>query len=418
MIDVCFIRILRRVVLVVAGSMPLAAWGSDNQRELHLPSPPYRYGDEMLPAHFRTPAVQNFDTTPADNPMTDAGATLGRVLFYDTRLSANDRVSCASCHEQQRAFSDSRPLSIGFEGKEGDRNAMSLVNLRYGRAGFFWDERAATLEEQALLPIHSRIEMGRNPNEVVTVIQGDERYIPLFHDAFGDGEINEPRIAKALAQFIRALVSGRSKYDVGFQATGNSADKFANFTTAENRGKQLFRQHCMACHTLGSDDQTVLFHMFRSLNNGLDRGTNVADVGQGDVTMIPSDAGHFKASSLRNVEFTAPYMHDGRIATLEGVIEHYSTGVERHPGLGPVRRFQFSETDKAALVAFLKTLSDAEFISDPRFANLGAPRQLTKCNHCNRSLRRSARSIDHRLGLTEPSARDWLPNAKVCRMAK
>lgn len=343
--------------------------GSETTRQLRLPTPPYHYGDETLPEHFRTPAVKMYDTTPADNPLTDAGATLGRVLFYDTRLSANDSVSCATCHEQHRAFADSRRFSVGFEGKEGDRNAMSLVNLRYGRAGFFWDERASTLEEQALLPIHSRIEMGRKPDEVIAVLQEDDRYEALFREAFGDSDITEIRIARAISQFVRALVSGRSKYDEGYQLTGNSHVDFENFTTAENLGKKLFMQHCMSCHTLGQEGEVVLFHMFRSLNNGLDPDTNVTDVGEGDVTMIPSDAGHFKASDLRNVEFTAPYMHDGRIATLEEVIEHYSTGVLLHPALGPVERFQFSESEKAALVAFLKTLSDPTFLTDPRFAD-------------------------------------------------
>lgn len=131
-----------------------------SERRLVLPDEPYRYGDETLPEHFRDPAVAEFDTTPEDNRQTDAGVTLGRVLFYDTQLSANHTVACASCHHQQQAFADPRPLSPGFEGRLGERNAMSLVNLRWGRAKFFWDERAANLEEQALVPLHSRIEMG------------------------------------------------------------------------------------------------------------------------------------------------------------------------------------------------------------------------------------------------------------------
>jgi cytochrome c peroxidase len=353
------------LIVSVASSLT----GAEVERQLRLPATPYHYGDETLPAHFRTPAVTMYDTTPADNQLTDAGATLGRVLFYDTRLSANDSVACATCHEQQYAFADVRRYSVGFEGKEGDRNAMSLVNLRYGRAGFFWDERASTLEEQALLPIHSRIEMGRKPDEVIAALQEDERYDALFREAFGSSDITEKRVAQALAQFVRALVSAGSKFDEGFQITGNCTEEFENFTAVENRGKALFMQHCMSCHTLGQEGEVVLFHMFRSLNNGLDSGTDVTDVGEGDVTLIPSDAGHFKASDLRNVEFTAPYMHDGRIATLEGVIEHYSTGVQLHPALGPVKRFQFSESEKASLIAFLKTLSDPTFLTDPRFTD-------------------------------------------------
>ncbi len=344
------------------------------ERRLVLPDEPYRYGDDTLPEHFRDPAVAEFDTTPDDNRATDAGVTLGRVLFYDTRLSANHTTACASCHHQQQAFADPRPVSPGFEGRLGERNAMSLVNLRWGRAKFFWDERAETLEEQALVPLHSRIEMGLSPGEVVERLADRELYPELFAAAFGEAEITDERVSKALTQFLRALVSGRSKFDEGFVAAGSKSDvDFANFTPAENRGKQLFQQHCMQCHTLGKDDQIVLFHMFRSLTNGLDASTDVADVGEGDVTMIPSDAGHFKASSLRNVEHTAPYMHDGRLTTLEEVIEHYSTGVQRHPALGPVIRFQFSVSDKQALVDFLKTLSDPAFLTDPRFSDPWVP---------------------------------------------
>src|SRR5262249_29863033 len=147
------------------------------ERTLRLPEAPYRYANVELPAHFRTPAARRFDNTPSSNPVTDHGATLGRVLFYDTRLSANNTVACGSCHHQRRAFVDPNRFSKGFEGKLTDRNSMSLVNLRfYARGRFFWDERARTLEEQVLMPIQSKIEMGQTLPGVIDVLSKDARY--------------------------------------------------------------------------------------------------------------------------------------------------------------------------------------------------------------------------------------------------
>src|SRR5579871_4223501 len=147
------------------------------ERTLHLPEPPFRYADIDLPAHFRTRAARRFDNTPAGNPVTDHGATLGRVLFYDTRLSANNTIACGSCHVQSRAFVDPNRFSKGFEGKLGDRNAMSLVNLRfYPRGRFFWDERARSLEEQVLMPIRSKLELGQDLTRLTQILAQEERY--------------------------------------------------------------------------------------------------------------------------------------------------------------------------------------------------------------------------------------------------
>jgi cytochrome c peroxidase len=338
-------------------------------RTLRLPEKPFNYADIELPAHFRTAAARNFNNTPAHNPVTDHGATLGRVLFYDTRLSANNTTACGTCHLQSRAFIDPNKVSRGFEGKFTDRNAMSLVNLRYyPRGRFFWDERARTLEDQVLMPIQSKIEMGQELPKIVETLSKDAKYRELFHNAFGDSDVTQGRISRAMAQFLRSMVSYQSKYDEGRTNARSVREDFENFTAQENRGKDLFLARCATCHLRGQDAH---FIMNRPLNNGLDADTKNADGGVGDQSLNGRDVGLFKSPSLRNVELTAPYMHDGRLATLEDVIDHYSKNVKPHPNVdGRVRRrLNFDDAQKAALVAFLKTLTDKKFITDPKFAD-------------------------------------------------
>jgi cytochrome c peroxidase len=340
------------------------------ERMLRLPDTPYRYADIDLPTHFKTPAARRFDNTPGDNPVTDHGATLGRVLFYDTRLSVNNTIACGSCHAQSRAFVDLPRFSKGFEGQPGDRNAMSLVNLRYyPRGRFFWDERAHSLEEQVLMPIQSKTELGQDLTRLVAMLTKDDRYPELFQQAFGDRAVTPERLGRAVAQFLRALVSYQSKYDEGRAQARSAREDFANFTPQENRGKTLFLLNCATCHMPRGQD--AHFSMTRPLNNGLDADAMPSDGGVGDITLNGSQFGLFKSPSLRNVEFTAPYMHDGRFATLEAVIDHYSKDVKRHPNLDNRlrRRRNFDDAQKAALVAFLKTLSDHKFMTDPKFSD-------------------------------------------------
>jgi cytochrome c peroxidase len=340
------------------------------ERTLRLPDTPYRYAGVELPAHFKTAAARRFDNTPASNPVTDNGATLGRVLFYDTRLSANNTISCASCHQQKHAFAEPNRFGKGHEGKLGDRNAMSLVDLRYyPRGRFFWDERARTLEEQVLMPIQSKLELGQDLTRLTGALAKDPVYPELFRKAFGDKNVTQERTARALAQFLRSLVSCQSKYDEGLAKARSVRDDFANFTAQENRGKALFLRRCATCHL--PRGQAAHFVMDRPLNNGLDDDHKNADGGVGDITLNGFQVGLFKSSSLRNVELTAPYMHDGRFTTLEEVIDHYSRGVKRHPNLDfRLRRpMNFSDAQKAALVAFLKTLTDRKFITDPKFSD-------------------------------------------------
>lgn len=340
------------------------------QRTLTLPATPYRYADIELPAHFKTAAARRFDNTPRSNAVTDAGATLGRVLFYDTRLSANNTKACGSCHLQSRSFSEPNRFSKGFLGVLGDRNAMALVNLRYyPRGRFFWDERARNLEDQVLKPIQSKIELGQDLTKVVQILSQDKNYQELCRKAFGDPEITSKRMSLSMAQFLRSMVSYQSKYDEGMAKATSVRSDFKNFTAQENRGKSSFLRRCATCHLPGN--QAAHFIMLRPANNGLDTDHHKTDGGVGDATLNGGDLGRFKSPSLRNVEFTAPYMHDGRLATLEDVVDHYSRNVKSHPNLdGRVRRARnIRRGEKADLVAFLKTLSDQKFMTDPKFSD-------------------------------------------------
>jgi cytochrome c peroxidase len=251
---------------------------------------------------------------------------------------------------------------------------MTLVNLRYHPRGrFFWDERAGSLEEAVLVPIQNNVEMGQDLTKVVEVLGKDEKYAELFGKAFGDRKVTPERIGRALAQFLRSMVSCRSRYDEGRATVKSVRDDFPNFTVQENRGKALFVSNCAICHLPGQDAH---FSMIAPANNGLDADYKNADGGVGDITLNGRQIGLFKSPSLRNVERTAPYMHDGRFDTLEKVIDHYSKEVKPHPNLDPrmrqpdsVRHLNFTDSEKAALVAFLKTLTDHTLLTDPKFSD-------------------------------------------------
>ncbi len=370
----------------------------DNTYEdiLNLPDTPFNYSSVTFPNTF-TEYVFTFDNTPDDNPITDAGATLGRVLFYDTNLSINNTISCASCHLQEVGFADTGAKSTGFEGGHTFRNSIGFANAGfYKPERYFWDQRAATLEEQTLMPIQDEVEMGMTLGELTQKLSELDYYKPLFTDAFGDETITNERISKALAQFVRSIYSFHSKYDVGIEQTGNIFEDFPNFTAQENLGKDIFNGKetpeaiatCITCHLpnhdplhyalpLPDDLNQVIFSGGEPDNIGLDDNINVPDNGWGAFLGIETLYGHFKTPSLRNIELTAPYMHDGRFETLEEVVEHYSTGVKAHPYLsahmkdsqGNPRHLNLTEEEKAALVAFLKTLTDYELIQDEKYSN-------------------------------------------------
>jgi cytochrome c peroxidase len=345
---------------------------------LNLPATPYNYANPTMPGYLNAPPIQAQINTPGNNPITDNGATLGRVLFYDKNLSVNNTIACASCHKQANAFSDEEIKSKGFNGGLTGRHSMSLINAKYYPNGrFFWDQRAATLEEQVLMPVQDLVEMGMTLQFLETKLKGLAYYPSLFTKAFGDATITSDRISKALAQFVRSIVSYQSKYDAGRSTFPNAPAPppnapFPNFTAQENRGKELFllpQTACAACH--GSETFTAPLEK----NNGLDLTT--IDRGFGAVANNTALDATFKVGSLRNVELNAPYMHDGRFATLEQVIEHYSSGVRNHPNLSPQLRLpngqprlgNFTPQDKAALVAFLKTLTDVSVSTDVKFSN-------------------------------------------------
>jgi cytochrome c peroxidase len=355
-----------------------------------LPTTPYNYSILSLPSAFitdvvgapRPTSVNGIDNTPTTNPATDAGATLGRVLFYDVNLSNNRTVACASCHKQNAGFTDPSVLSVGFAGGLTGRHSMSLINARYYQRGrAFWDERAATMEDQVLMPFQDATEMGMTLTTLLQRINEQTYYAPLFNAAFGDNTVTSDRVSKALAQFVRSIVSYSSKYDVGRAQVATLGASFPNFTAAENAGKQLFFAApnnggggCFGCHTT----EAFVNAPGGPENNGID-AVSTTDLGAGAPAALNRTnlIGRFKTPSLRNIELTAPFMHDGRFSTLEQVVEHYNSGVQAHPTLSPALkdangnpiRLNFTATQKSNLVAFLKTLTDNSVATNPKWSN-------------------------------------------------
>ena len=346
---------------------------------LNLPAIPFDYVNLNLPTYFfvnvgggAPTSVNGIDNTPANNTVTNNGATLGRVLFYDKNLSVNKTISCASCHNASFGFSDTAILSKGFAGGKTGRHSMSLINAKfYQRGRFFWDERAASLEEQVLMPFQDQTEMGMTIPTLLQRVREQAFYAPLMQNAFGDTSISSNRISLALAQFVRSIVSSNSKYDVGRAQTNNPVANFTNFTTEENEGKRIFitpvqngGAGCFGCHTT----EAFVSANNGPRNNGLDLNTT-NDNGAGQ--------GAFKTHTLRNIQLTAPYMHDGRFNTLEEVVEHYNSGVKAHPNLdnalkqpnGNPLRLNLTIAQKAALVAFMKTLTDQTIATNPKWGN-------------------------------------------------
>lgn len=336
-----------------------------------LPDPPFDYLDiGPLPGH-------GSPWTGATPPFTNAEAALGRVLFYDVRLSATDSVACATCHLQEHAFSDPRRFSIGANGEPTRRHSMALFNLDFHGEGFFWDLHAPTLDSLATMPIENPGEMNMDLDSLVIKMGGLADYPPLFAAAYGSPDITVAGIRDGLTAFLRSIVSNRSKYDRGLR------NGFADFTSAESLGMVLFQNfaepdspergaNCFICHDQRGTARVIAD--FASI--GLDQFPS--DPGYGAVSGDSAHLGTFKVPSLRNVAFTAPYMHDGRFATLEAVIDHYDTGVQDHVNLSPFIRYlgntrpmrlDLTPQEKAALVAFLHTLSDSALISDPRYSD-------------------------------------------------
>ncbi len=333
------------------------------------------YENQDYPVHYNNQVLNN-DNTPANNPVTNEGATLGRVLFFDKNLSINNTVSCASCHQQNLAFTDQVRFSVGFNGVDvTGAHSMRLLNAKfYEGINFFWDKRAATLEEQTTQPIQNEVEMGFDAanggmEALIEKLNELPYYAPLFEMAFGDDAITEQRMQFAMAQYIRCMVSVDSEFDTAYAQNYNPAAPdnginadFPQFTAQENLGKSLFLDPppqggvgCASCHqapTFALNDN--------SLSNGLDAGETTI----------------FKSPSLKNVATSAHFMHDGRFDSLEEVVEHYNSGIQagpaldnrlRMPGTNNPIRLNLTDDEKAALVAFMNTLTDTNITTDSKF---------------------------------------------------
>lgn len=314
------------------------------------------------PFEWRIPKRFPQASLPQDNFPTIEGVALGRRLFSETRLSGNNSQSCADCHQPSRAFTEEKKLSLGSEGQEGTRNAMPLTNLLWEK-DFFWDGRASTLREQILIPIEDVNEMNASLPEVEKKLSADASYRKAFQSALGSSEITGEKIAFAIEQYLLTETSTESRFDQAMR-------REATFTPEEKRGFELFITEydpernlkgadCFHCHG------GPLFTNHRFTNNGLDE--HFADPGRFQVTQNEGDYGLFKTPSLRNVAITAPYMHDGRFATLEEVIDHYDHGIKRtltlDPNIAkhPESGLDLTAADKKALIAFLNTLTDPRF---------------------------------------------------------
>jgi cytochrome c peroxidase len=306
------------------------------------------------PAYWPAPAYDF-----VKNPVTEDGFELGRQLFYDGILSRDGTISCASCHLQATGFTHvDHDLSHGIDGRIGTRNSLALVNLAWNTS-FMWDGGVNHLDMQALQPITSENEMDSSLKDVMSRLQSQPAYRKLFYKVFKDSTITGQRTLKALSQFTVSLVSSNSKYDKYIRN-----EKGGDFTTQEKNGLALYRNHCANCHT------EPLFQVNEFKNNGIPIDPTLKDYGRYNVTKNKADSLHFKVPTLRNIEFTAPYMHDGRFENLRAVVAHYNGLETTNPLISkelltPINLTPNEQTD---LVVFLKTLSDYEFLYDPKFS--------------------------------------------------
>ena len=291
--------------------------------------------------------------------MTEAEFDFGRTLFYDPILSKDNSISCASCHTQATAFAHvDHDLSHGIKGRIGKRNALSLVNLAWNTS-FMWDGGVNHIELQALAPITDVNEMNESLSTVVEKLKTSSRYKTLFAKTHRDGQITGQRILLALTQFVVMLTSYNSKYDRFMRKESG-----ASMTAQEKNGLQIFRQHCATCH------KEPLFTNNQFENNGLKVDSTLNDYGRFLITQNPKDSLKFKVPSLRNVQFTKPYMHDGRFETLQEVINHYTSEIEPTKTLSKTLKntIVLTHKEKVDLLVFLRTLSDKEFLFNKRFS--------------------------------------------------
>jgi cytochrome c peroxidase len=338
-------------------------------------------GSQPKPYPLRYPA--NFGgryVVPADNPTTVEGVYLGRMLFYERKLSAGNSISCASCHQQSLAFTDGKKFSQGFDKTLTSRNSISLANLLWVR-NLFWDGRASSLEAQAIFPLTDAHEMGQPLKVSAEKLRADMNYRQLFAKAFGSDSISETNIVRAISQFERTLISADSNYDRflsgNYQPTAGEMNGMKLFQTAPVPEKGIRGANCEHCHG-GVKTIKELFH-----NNGLD--TIATDRGRENFTQEASDRGRFRVPTLRNIALTAPYMHDGRFTTLEEVLDHYNEHIRSSPTLSAFlvdisndphsKNLGLTTQEKKDIVSFLHMLTDSTFITNPAFSD---PHQTSK----------------------------------------
>ncbi|MCB0669831.1 MAG: c-type cytochrome [Saprospiraceae bacterium] len=313
-------------------------------------------------------------------------ATLGRVLFYDKSLSEDGSVSCGSCHKQEYAFADNTPLSSGIYARSTDRNSLALgafssfageygTDGNPGSASLFWDLRADNTHLQIESTMANEKEMGMQMEEVVARIKGKRHYEILFQKAFSTHEVEGHMVLSSIEAFMQGMTAGNSKFDQMQNGFTNASNKTpVQLTDMESRGLKLFAANCASCH---GKSINVLSQITQEVaaNNGLERESN--DRGMGEITSMAENDGLFKIPSLRNITLTAPYMHDGRFETLEEVIDFYSNGIQPHKNLGvqlqdekgQPRKFNFSQEDKSALIAFFRTLTDISELRHKKFSD-------------------------------------------------
>ncbi len=332
---------------------------------------------------FSAPFVFGRFNVPGDNPLTQESVALGRRLFYDPRLSANGVVSCSTCHIQALAFTDGRTTSVGISGKPLAFNSPSLANLMWGPQRFFWNGRAASLEEQALVPLGHEDEMAQDMDRLLRELKRDATYRMLFETAYG--EVSASALVRALASFQRTLISANSRYDQFLRGE-------ISLNPQEERGRKLFMAHpdtkvnlrganCIDCHSqFLTGGATARYDGFS--NNGLDDEEHLQP-GLQVVTDKPEHRGMFKVPTLRNIALTAPYMHDGRFKTLDEVLDLYDSGIKRSSTLSALiveasnediaegNRISLHLTagEKAEIIAFLHTLTDTDFVTAEQFSN-------------------------------------------------
>ena len=354
-------KLIKNIGLVFLAMFLFTACGKEDEQ------PPDTYPDvEYDPTPYDLVVPPSFPLLeiPDDNPMTEEGVLLGRMLFYDPILSADSTLSCSGCHKQEYAFTDENRFSTGIDDIAGTRNSMPLFNRMWVQ-NLFWDGRAEGLEAQALEPVENPIEMHETWPNAIDKLKRHEDYPTLFYKAFGDWELTKGQAAKAIAQFERTIISSDSRYDK-IITPGSGL----GLTQEETFGFEIFNTEkgdCFHCHggILFSDNE---FH-----NNGLDAEHD--DAGLYNVTGDPLDIGLFKTPSLRNIALTAPYMHDGRFETLEEVVDFYSEGVQFSATIDPLMKnvneggIQLTEEEKGYLISFLHLLTDTTFTKRAALSN-------------------------------------------------